>query len=139
MLKCDYKITNGGEQQDYFYQINNNIHSKKKKYWNKINGTNREMLYGVENYDHDSRFSDIEDFHAKVPDIFQSYCDVVNHHLQVCYNFDKKVNMYKYYLPNMIIHHGYVNCDQVPHLDYKHVKKEYKPKPGNLRKQKKEN
>ena len=39
----------------------------------------------------------------------------------------------------MIRHHGYVNCDQVPHLDYKHVKKEYKPKPGNLRKQKKEN
>ena len=24
MLKCDYKITNGGEQQDYFYQMNNN-------------------------------------------------------------------------------------------------------------------
>ena len=28
MLKCDYKITNGGEQQDYLYQIKNNIHYK---------------------------------------------------------------------------------------------------------------
>jgi len=30
VLKCDYKITNGGEQQDYFYQMNNNIHLKKR-------------------------------------------------------------------------------------------------------------
>ena len=37
----------------------------------------------------------------------------------------------------MIRHHGYVISDQVPHLDYKHVKKEYKPKLGKLRKQKK--
>ena len=37
----------------------------------------------------------------------------------------------------MIRHHGYVNSDQVPHLDYKHVKKEYKPKLGKLRKPKK--
>ena len=28
------------------------------------------MLYGIENHDHDSRFSGIEDFHAKLPDIF---------------------------------------------------------------------
>ena len=86
-------------------------------------------MYGIENHDHDSRFSDIEDFHAHVPDTFQSDCDVINHHLQLCYNFDKNKNMYKYYLPNLIRHHGYVNCDQVPHLDFKHMIKEYKPKP----------
>ena len=56
-------------------------------------------------------------------------------------NFDTNENKYKYYLPNMIRHHGYVNCDQVPHLDFKHVIKEYKqkPKPANQRKKEKEN
>ena len=77
--------------------------------------------------------------HAQVPDIFQSDCDVINHHLHVRYKFDKNENMYKFYLPNMLRHHGCVNCNQVPHLDYKHVKKEYKPKPGNLGKRKKQN
>ena len=37
----------------------------------------------------------------------------------------------------MLRHHGCVNCNQVPHLDYKHVKKEYKAKLGKLRKPKK--
>ena len=99
------------------------------KYWNKINGTNREMLYGIQNHDHGSRFGEVEDFNAHADDIFQSDCDVINHHLQLCYNFDKNENMYKYYLPNLMRHHGYVNCDQVPHLDFKHMTKEYKPKP----------
>ena len=30
VLKCDYEITNGGEQQNYFYHMNNNTFSKKK-------------------------------------------------------------------------------------------------------------
>ena len=46
------------------------------------------MLYVVENYDYNSRFCDIEDSNAQVPNIFQSGCDVINHHLHVCYNFD---------------------------------------------------
>ena len=54
------------------------------------------MLYGVEKHDHDSRFCDIEDLHAKVTDIFQSDCDVINHHLQLCYSFDKIEYIYKY-------------------------------------------
>ena len=37
--------------------------------------------------------------------------------------------MYKYYLPNLMRHHGYVNSDQVPHLNFHHITKEYKPKP----------
>ena len=52
----------------------------------------------------------------------------INHHLQLCYNFDKHENMYKYYLPNLMRHHGYVNSDQVPHLDFHHITNEYKPK-----------
>ena len=39
----------------------------------------------------------------------------------------------------MIRHNGYVNYDQDPRLDYKHMKKESKPKPGNLRRRKKTN
>ena len=44
------------------------------KYWKNINGTNIEMLYGIENHDHGSRFGEVEDFNAHVDDIFQSDC-----------------------------------------------------------------
>ena len=50
------------------------------KYWNKINGTNREILYGMVNHNHDERFCEVGDLNAKLPDIFQSDCDVINHH-----------------------------------------------------------
>ena len=56
VLKCTYEITNGSEQQEYFYYLNNNNFSKKMKYLNKINRTNREILYGMEKHNHDSRF-----------------------------------------------------------------------------------
>ena len=46
------------------------------------------MLYGIEGHNHGSRFCNIEDLNAQVPDTFQSDCDVINHHLNVCYNFD---------------------------------------------------
>ena len=59
---------------------------------------------------------------------FNRIVNVINHHLQLCYNFDKNENMYKYYLPNLMRHHGYVNSDQAPHLDFHHITKEYKPK-----------
>ena len=36
----------------------------------------------------------------------------------------------------MIRHNGFVINDQVPHLDYKRVLKEYKPKPVKLREKK---
>ena len=89
MLKCACEITNGDEQQHYYiYHMNNHIFSKKMKYWNKIYGTNREILYGMENHNHDSRFCDVEDLISQLPDIFQSDYDEVNHHLHVCYNFD---------------------------------------------------
>ena len=127
-LKRAYEITNGNEEQEYFYYLNNNNFPKKTKYWNKISGTNREILYGMENHNHDEIFYDVEDFNTQLPDIFQSDCDVNNHHLHVCYNFDINENKYKYYLPNIIRHNGFVINDQVPHLDYKRVLTEYKPK-----------
>ena len=43
VLKCAYEITNGSEQQEYFYHLNNHTFQKKMKYWNKLNGTNREI------------------------------------------------------------------------------------------------
>ena len=135
VLKCAYEITNGSEQQEYFYHLNDHTFQKKMKYWNKINGTNREMLYGMENLNHDSRFCDVDDLNAQLPDIFQSDCDVINHHLHACYNFDINENKHKYYLPNIIRHNGFVLNDQVPHLDYKRVLKEYKPKTVKVRKQ----
>ena len=45
--------------------------------------------------------------------------------------------MYKYYLPNLMRPHSYVNSDQVPYLDFYHITKKYKPKPIPERKKKK--
>ena len=64
VLEWAYEITNGSEQQEYFYHLNNHNFQKKMKYWNKINGTNREMLYGMENYNHDLKFCDVDDLKA---------------------------------------------------------------------------
>ena len=80
VLKYAYEITNGSEQQEYFYHLNNLNFQKKMKYWNKISGTNREILFGMENHNHDERFCEVGDLNAKLPDIFQSDCDVINHH-----------------------------------------------------------
>ena len=74
---------------------------------------------------HDERFCESCDMNANIFEIFQSDCDVINHHLHVCYNFEHE-NEYKYFLPNTIRNNGYVKTDQIPHLDYNHEKKEYK-------------
>ena len=83
------------------------------------------MLYGMQDYSHDKRFCETLDLEADISSIFQSDCDVINHHLNVFYNFDNE-KKYKYFLPNIIRNNGYVHLDQVPHLDYTHNKKEYK-------------
>ena len=70
VLKCTYEIINGCEEQEHFYHLNNHNFPNKIKYWNKINGTNREILYGMENHNHDSRFCDVEDLNAQLPDFF---------------------------------------------------------------------
>ena len=66
------------------------------KYWNRMNEKkNREMLYGMKKHNDNERFCEVDDLNAKLPDIFQSDCDVINHHLHVCYNFDINENKYK--------------------------------------------
>ena len=70
VLKCTYEIINGFEEQEHFYHLNNHNFPNKIKYWNKINGTKREILYGMENHNHDSRFCDVEDLNAQLPDFF---------------------------------------------------------------------
>ena len=73
-------------------------------------------------YTHEQILCETGDLNAKLPDIFQSDCDVINHHLHVCYNFDIHENKYKYFLPNISRHHGYVKINQIPHVDYNHKK-----------------
>ena len=80
------------------------------------------MLYGMQYHTHDERFCESCDLDANISEIFQSDCDVINHHLNVCYNFEHE-NKYKYFLPNILRNNGYVNIDQIPHLDYDHEKK----------------
>ena len=83
----------------------------------------------MESHNHEQRFSEDGDIETKIPDIFQSEFDVIKHHSYVCYNFDIVENEYKQYLPNVMRHHGYTDKDQIAHLDYKHVLKEYTVKP----------
>ena len=93
----------------------------------------------MENHNHDESFCEVGDLNAKLLDIFQSDCDVIYHHLHLCYNFDINENKYKYYFSNMIRHNGFVLNDQVPHLDYKRILKEYTPKTVKVRKKRKVN
>ena len=60
--------------------------------------------------------------------IFQSDCDVINHHLNEEYHFDIINNKYKYYLPNLMRHYGKDDKDQVPHSDYSFTEKLFKKK-----------
>ena len=83
------------------------------------------MLYDMRFHTYEQRLCEPCDLNANLPDIFQSNCDIINHHLHVYYNFEHE-NKYKYFLPNILRHNGYVNIDQIPHLDYNHEKKEYK-------------
>ena len=51
-------------------------------------------MYGMKNHNHEQRFSEDRDTETKIPDTFQSDCDIINHRLYVCYNFILlKINM----------------------------------------------
>ena len=84
------------------------------------------MLYNINKHQHEDRLSDDDDIWNKVRIIFQSDCDVINQHLNEQYNFDIIDNKYKYYLPNLMRHHGKVEKDQVTHWDYPFIEKLYK-------------
>ena len=48
----------------------------------------------MKNHNHEQRFSEDRDTETKIPDTFQSDCDIINHRLYVCYNFILlKINM----------------------------------------------
>ena len=53
VLRCAFEIINGSDTQRHFYNLNNEKHPKRMHYWNRINGTNREMLHGMQDHTHD--------------------------------------------------------------------------------------
>ena len=70
------------------------------------------MLYGITDHQHSSM--------NIMLNIFQSDCDVINHHLNDIYNFDIIEKNYTFYLPNLFRNLGHVDKDQVIHTDYKY-------------------
>ena len=71
--------------------------------------------------------------------IFSSDCDVINYHLNDYYNFDIIDNKYKYYLPNLMRHHGKVKKIKL-HIGIIHslkncIKRQHREK-GNIAKNK---
>ena len=70
VLKCAYEIINGSDTQRYFDNLNNKKFQKKMNYWNKINGTNREMLYDMRYYTYEQRLCKPCDVNANLPEIF---------------------------------------------------------------------
>ena len=66
------------------------------------------MLYGIKYHLHKQKFVCLIDTQNGMLFIVQSDCDVINHHLNEKYNFDIISNAYKYYLPNLMRHTGYV-------------------------------
>ena len=60
--------------------------------------------------------------------IFQSDCDVINHHLNEEYHFDIINNKYKYYLLNLLRYYGKVDKDHVPPSDYSFTENVFKKK-----------
>ena len=56
---------------------------------------------------YEERFITEMDIQNNIESIFQSDC--ANYHLHENYNFDILWNQYKYYLPNLVRHFGYVD------------------------------
>ena len=65
------------------------------------------MLYGINNHLNEERFIIEMDIKNNIESIFQSDC--ANYHLLENYNFDILWNKYKYYLPNLVRHFGFVD------------------------------
>ena len=68
--------------------MNNHKHPHKSHLWNTIHGSNRQMLYWINNNLHDERFITELDIQNIIENIFQSDCDVIKHYLHQIYNFD---------------------------------------------------
>ena len=104
-LKCDYAIIANSRDQNHFYYLNNKIFKKNKYCWNCNHKTNRQMFYNINENKYAQRFVQEVDIQNNIRVIYQSDCDVINHHLNEEYNFDILYNKYK--------HFGEVNKDQV--------------------------
>ena len=63
---------------------------------------NRQMFYNINENKHEQKFIQDMDIRNNINIIFQSDCDVINHHLNEQYDFDIVWNKYKYYLPNLM-------------------------------------
>ena len=128
VLKCDYVITTNSTEQNYFYYLNTNKDWNKDHLWHKLHGINRQILYEIKDGLHEQRFVSLIDTQNGILGIFQSNCDVINHHLNQNYNYNFNIysNEYKYYLPNLIRYYGYFEKDQVTHVYYKYDAKVYK-------------
>ena len=68
--------------------MDNYKHSGKNHLWNKIHGTNRQMLYRINNYKHSERFVTNMDTQNAILSIFQSDYDFINNQLNDTHNFD---------------------------------------------------
>ena len=66
------------------------------------------MLYEITYHLHKQRFVYLIDTQNEMLSIVQSECDIINYHLNEKYNFEIISNAYKYYLPNLMRHTGYV-------------------------------
>ena len=62
-----------------------------------MHGTKRQILYGIADDQHDYRFISESDFMNGMWNIFQSDCDVIDHYLNVTYNFDITENSYNFF------------------------------------------
>ena len=81
VLKYDYTITPNSKEQKYFYHLNNHKYLPKSHLLNKIHGSDRQILYEINNYLYEKRFITEMNIQNNIESIFQSDFDVINHHL----------------------------------------------------------
>ena len=98
--------------------LNNNKHPAKDNLWYSIHGIKAD-------HKHDHRSISESDSKNRMLKLFQSDCDVINHHLNDIYNFDIIENTYTLYRPNLLRNFGQVDKDQPIHTDYKYDPKKY--------------
>ena len=72
---------NKSKEQNYLYHLNNHYFKPRQYRWNRIDNTNRQFVYNINNDKHEERFVEDLDIRSNINLIFQSDCNVINHHL----------------------------------------------------------
>ena len=72
---------NKSKEQNYLYHLNNHYFKPRQYCWNRIDNTNRQFVYNINNDKHEERFVEDLDIRSNINLIFQSDYDVINHHL----------------------------------------------------------